>query len=129
MSHLKLVVTTLSRKRKLPPPPADTQRPVPTPEFLARRILALPLGELTIEATLAEMARAFRENDPNIIDLVGNFPNRLMLVGIHPILQYAHDDPPLHGVVVHPTLLAKRYPELKRVVDQLAGLELMPSAA
>ena len=128
MSHLKLVVTNTPRKRKLPPP-ADTQRPVPPPEFLARRILALPLGELTIEATLTEMARLFRENDPNIIHLVGTFPNRLMLVGIHPILQYADDDPPLHGVVVRPTLLAKRYPELKRVVDQLAGLELMPSAS
>jgi hypothetical protein len=129
MSHLKLVVTTPSRKRKPPPPPADTQRPVPTPEFLARRILALPLGELTIEATLAEMVRWLRSNDLNLIHNVSTFTNRLMLVGIHPILKCDDDDPPIHGVVVHPTLLAKRYPELKRVVDQLAGLELMPSAA
>lgn len=129
MSHLKLVVTTPSRKRKLSPTPADTKRPVPTSEFLARRILALPLGELTIGATLAEIVRLFRSNDIESLGPSSTLTNRLMLVGIYLMFQVEDDDSPMHGMVMHPARLVKRYPELKRFVDELAGLELMPSAA
>lgn len=128
MSHLKLVITNSPRKRKLSPPP-DIQRPVPTPEFLARRILALPLGELTIGATLAEVMRLLRSNDPNPIHTVSTLDNRLMLVGIYLMLQAEDDDPPMHGMVMYPTKLVKRYTELKRVLDQLDGLVLTQSAA
>jgi hypothetical protein len=45
---------------------------------------------------------------------------------MHPDL----DDPmPVHGMVVYPAKLVKRYPELKRVLDQLDGLILLPPAA
>ncbi|VXB32091.1 hypothetical protein [Massilia sp. 9I] len=128
MSHLKLVVTNTSRKRKLPPP-ADTQRAVPTTEFLARKVLALPLGEQTIGATLAELADPLRNENSKFLSRLSDLQNRLILVGIwsmHPDL----DDPmPVHGMVVYPAKLVKRYPELKRVLDQLDGLILLPPAA
>lgn len=128
MSHLKLVVTNTPRKRKLPPP-TDTQRPVPTSEFLARRILALTLGELTIGATLAELTDPLRFEKPNFLRRLSDLENRLMLVGIWSIHPDIDDPMPNHGMVVYPADLVKRYPELKRVLDQLDGLVLLPSAA
>ena len=128
MSHLKLVVPNTPRKRKLPPP-ADTQRPVPTPEFLARRVLALPLGEQTIGATLAELADPLRHEKPNSLYRLSDLQNRLMLVGIWPMHPDIDDPMPIHGMVVYPAKLVKRYPELKRVLDQLDGLILLPPTA
>jgi hypothetical protein len=129
MSRLKLVVTNTPRKRRLPPPPADTQRPVPTPEFLARRILALPLGEQTIGVTLAELADPLRNENPNFLSRLSDLQNRFMLVGIWPMYPDIDDPLPIHGVVVYPAKLVKRYPELKRVLDKLDGLILLPPAA
>lgn len=128
MSHLKLVVATSSRKRKLPRPPADTQRPVPTAEFLARQVLALPLGEQTIRSALAEMADYLRPDAPDALQRASAITDALMLIGIWIFPPVEDEDPPTHGLVVYPAKLAKRYPELKRVLDQLDGLQLMPLA-
>jgi hypothetical protein len=128
MSHLKLVVTNTPRKRKLLPS-ADTQRPVPTPVFVARRILALPLGEQTIGATLAELADPLRNENPNCLYRLSDLQDRLMLVGIWPMYPDIDDPMPIHGMVVYPAKLVKRYPELKRVLDQLDGLILLPPTA
>jgi hypothetical protein len=128
MSHLKLVATDIPRKRRLSSP-MDAQRPVPTPEFLARRILSLPFGEQTIGAMLAEMANPFRHEIPNFLRRSSELTDALMLAGIWPMHPDIDDPMPIHGMVVNPAKLVKRYPELKRVVEQLDGLQLVPVAA
>lgn len=128
MSHLKLVVTNNPRKLKLPPP-ADTQRPVPTAEFLTCRVLALPFCGQTIGGAVAEMADYLRPDAPDALQQASAITDALMLIGIWIFPPVEDDDPPTHGLVVYPAKLAKRYPELKRVLDQLDGLQLMPPAA
>jgi len=128
MSHLKLVVTNTPRKRKQSSQ-TDTPRPVPTPEFLARRILALPLGTQTIGATLAELADPLRHERPNFLSRLSDLTNALMFAGIWPMHPDIDDPMPIHGMVAYPAKLVKRYLELKRVLDQLDGLILLPPAA
>lgn len=104
---------------------ADTQRPVPTKEFLARRVLALPFKDETIGAVLTEAA-AYLE--PDAADSRGRYSaisDALRLVGVWVWPPETEDDPPTHGVVVHPEKLVKRYPELARLTEELAGLQLV----
>ena len=128
MSHLKLVVTNTPSKRRLSSQ-ADAQRPVPTPEFLARRVLALPLGERTIGASLTDAVDHLHDDGAGSLRRYSAVTQALMLVGIWLMRPETDDDPPMHGMVAYPAKLVKRYPELKRVLDQLDGLSLMLPAA
>lgn len=126
MTHLTLVATPRPSRRAAPD---DTPRPVPTQEFLARRILALQLGDQTIGAALSEMAAYLEPDAADALQRASAITDALMLVGIWVFPPVEDEDPPTHGMVVHPSKLAKRFPELKRLLPEMEHLVLNPPAA
>lgn len=128
MSHLKSATNSSPHERRLSAS-TDTQGPVPTSEFLARQILALPLCEQTsIGGALAEIADFLRPNTPDTFIRVSHLIPAIKSRGIHISIAPDDDEPPIHVMVVQPAQLVKRYPELKRILDELDGLQLMPPA-
>ena len=128
MSHLKLVVTNTPRKRKLPPP-ADTQRPVPTPEFLARRILALPLGEQTIGALFTEVVKLHGNHEPASLRRYIDLGATLLGVGIWPQSSETDGDVITQAMLLEPYKFVGHYREFRPIQDQIDCLILIPPNA
>lgn len=102
----------------------ESERAIPTQDFLARRVLVLPLAKRQIGQLLAEAAYLLKPNAPESLGRCSEICDALMLIGIWLCPPEANDDPPTHGLVVYPDKLVKRYPELKRSGTALEGLKL-----
>jgi len=102
----------------------ESERAIPTQDFLARRVLALLLAKHPIGELLVEAASYLEPNAPESHGRCGEISDALMLIGIWLCPPEADDDPPTHGLVVYPHKLVKRYPELKRLEAELEGLKL-----
>lgn len=102
----------------------ESERAMPTQDFLARRVLVLLLAKRQIGQLLAEAASLLKPNAPESLGRCSEICDALMLIGIWLCPPEADDDPPTHGLVVYPDKLVKRYPELKRLEAALEGLKL-----
>lgn len=102
----------------------ESERAIPTQDFLARRVLVLLLAKYQIGELLAEAASFLEPGAPESHGRCSEICNALMLIGIWLCPPEADDDPPTHGLVVYPDKLVKRYPELKRLEAELEGMKL-----
>jgi len=103
----------------------ESERAIPTQDFLARRVLALLLAKHQIGELLSEAASFLEPGAPESHCRCSEICDALMLIGIWLCPPEADNDPPTHGLVVHSDKLVKRYPELKRLEAELEGLRLM----
>jgi hypothetical protein len=109
--------------------PVAMPQPVPTQEFLSRRVLALTIGTETVGAMLSEAASYLQPDAPDSRGRYSSISDALRLAGIWVWPPESEDDPPTHGLVVYPEKLVKRFPDLKRLQSELEGLKLELSPA
>lgn len=119
--HLTLVSNTGAVSHS---PTLAALQPVPTYEFLSRRIMSLCVDSDSVGKLLVEAASFLEPNAPESYGRYGCISDALRLIGIWIWAPETDDDPPTHGLVVHPEKLVKRYPDLKRWESALEGLRL-----
>ena len=125
MTTLTLIVNTQKPKKAL----ALAEGPLPTLEFLQRKLRHLPLGGRKLGDVLDEAFVAFENPERASVSRSAVLSDQLREVGIWLCHPTEDGDPPLYGQVVYPERLVKAYPDLKRNHAQLPGLELPRLAA